>query len=475
MKRSTALPYVFVLATVMSIVSCQKDIGNKQDITTKSPDGTIELTEYEIASLAYANPKELSPEDVLRIVRNFEDSVSRTPETKGISKPTFEIIGKSYVDEKGKLNQVATKGTAGTKVPVFNVAVKKGKQHGVAVVSGDERAPLVIAYVPAMKENEDPMLAIARLSLVDKVKEVERIVDSLYAPTITKLKQRFGKIPDNNVYDYVKNNITTKNGVPKSKSVVVYYISNLISQVGPLTVTAWDQNSPYNSKMPVGTCSGSSGPYPAGCFVIAAAQIHAYYRPNLQVNINGVSTPLQWDPIIADPWGADYFTNPNTFNHLTGLIKTVFDGCGTTPECGGSSTTDQNGVNYLKQTLNVNNGNPGSALNMTDIKGSLDQLKLVLATGYREPNNDGDPKIGHAWVVDGYAVTRLNPGETIVGNAVWQRYNMYLHCNMGWGDFYAGMGWYLVGKDNVGSLTFQPNLAQEYKLNLKFYSYISKK
>jgi len=455
----------------MSIISCRKETDNKQDITTKSPDGTIELTDYEIASIAYANPRELSPDEVLRIVRNFEDSVLKAPETKG--KPTFEIIGKSYVDEQGRLDQLPTKGTSATRVPVFNVAVKKGKQSGVAVVSGDERAPLVIAYIPEVKENEDPMLLVSRLSLVDKVKAVEKIVDSLYAPTVRKLELKFGELPDNDVYDYVKNNIVSRNGIPRSKSQVEYFISSVISQVGPLSVTAWDQHSPYNSKMPLATnCSDPTSPYPAGCFVIAAAQIMAVYRPNVQVNINGVSTPLQWDLILANQYGGDYSTNPTTFNHLTGFIKTVFDGCQTTPSCDGSETTSSEGIAYLKQTLNVNNGAP---LNMTDIKSSLDQLKLVLATGYREPNNDGDPKVGHAWVIDGYAVTRLNPGESIVGNAVWQRYNMYLHCNMGWGSFFAGTGWYLVGKDNIGSLTFQPNLAQEYKINLTFFSHISRK
>src|SRR5690606_16303110 len=173
---------------------------------------------------------------------------------------------KSYIDEKGRLDQLPTKGTSETWVPVFNVAVKKGKQSGVAVVSGDERAPLVIAYIPELKENEDPMLLISRLSLVDKVKEIERIVDSLYAHTIRKLELKFGELPENNVYDYVKNNIISRNGVPRSKSEVEYFISSVISQVGPLSVTAWDQHYPYNSKMPTGTsCSDPTSPYPAGC------------------------------------------------------------------------------------------------------------------------------------------------------------------------------------------------------------------
>ncbi|MBC9934139.1 C10 family peptidase [Chitinophaga qingshengii] len=226
--------------------------------------------------------------------------------------------------------------------------------------------------------------------------------------------------------------------------------------------------------MPPSNCPNGSpnAPYPAGCFVIAAAQVQAYYRPNLQVNINGAATPFQWDAMLSTPYGGDEATNQNTRNHLTSFIKNVFNGCATTPSCDGSSTNSTSGIAYLRQTLNVNNG---IGINMTDIKNSLDQLKLVLATGFREPNNDGNPKVGHAWVVDGYAVTSLNPGETIVGNNVWQRYNMYLHCNMGWGSFWSGSGWYLVGKDNVGSLTFASNSAQKYKINLTFFSNISKK
>lgn len=472
MKRKPALPYVLALTLAVSIVACQKETADKQDITTTSPDGTIELTDYEIASIAYANPRELSPGEALSIVRNFEDSVSNAPKTKGASKSAFEIIGKSYVDEQGRLNKVSTKGTSETMVPVFNIAIRKGKNNGVAVVSADERAPMVIAYIPAVKNTEEPMLQVSRLSLVEKVKEVKSIVDSLYAPTISKLETKFGKLPDHDVYDYVKSKVTIKNAIPRSKSVVTNYITNVISRVGPLSVTEWDQNYPFNEKMDIGTScpDDPTSRYPAGCFVIAAAQILAYYRPALTINVDGVSTPLQWDPILADPWGADYFMNPNTFNHLTGLIRRVFDGCQTTATCSGSETGSAQGVAYMRQTLNVNDG---TGINMTNIKASLDQLRLVLATGFREPNNDGDPKIGHAWVIDGYAVTRLNPGESIVGNTVWQRYNMYLHCNLGWGG--SGSGYYLVGKDNIGSLTFAPNLAQEYKINLTFFTNISKK
>lgn len=473
MKRATALPYVIAFTMVMSIVSCQKDIDNKHDGTTKSPDGTIELNDYEIASIAYANPRELSPEEVLGIVRNFEDSVAKSPVTKGTSKPTLEILDKSYLDEKGRPNKISTKSSSATSVPVFNVAIKVGKDRRMAVVSGDERVPLVIAYMPKARENDDPMLLIARLSLVDKVKEVERIVDSLYAPTVSKLKLKFGQLPDNNVYDYVKNNIVTRNGTPRSKSLMTRTLANVISRVGPLCVTEWDQGYPFNGKMDSGTpCSDPPEPYPAGCFVIAAAQVQAYYRPSLQVNINGVSTPLQWDLILADEYGGPdaWWPNSDTYHHLTSFVRSVFDGCQTTAKCDGSSTSSGNGITYLRQTLNVDNG---ESLNMTNIKSSLDQLKLVLATGFREPNNDGDPKIGHAWVIDGYAVTRLLPTETIVGNAVWQRYNMYLHCNMGWGG--PGTGYYLVGKDNLGTLTFAPNAAQEYKINLEFFKNISRK
>jgi len=84
--------------------------------------------------------------------------------------------------------------------------------------------------------------------------------------------------------------------------------------------------------------------------------------------------------------------------------------------------------------------------------------------------------------VDGYAVTELNPGESIVGNNVWQRYNMYLHANLGWGrpiigwfTNLHGTGWYLVGKDNNGSLSFQANQEQDYNIDLTFYSNIVKK
>ncbi|MBC9934140.1 Spi family protease inhibitor [Chitinophaga qingshengii] len=221
MKRINAFPYVVVFVTALLTISCQKEKGGKQDMTTPSPDGTITLTDYEIASIAYAHPKELSTQDALSILRHFEDSISRTPGTKSTSKSTFEVIGKSYINEKGSSSQVATKGSAATTVPVFNVVVKKGAQRGLAVVSGDERVPFVIAYTQEAKGTADPMLLLSQLSLVDKVKEVEKIVDSLYAPTISKLEQKFGRIPGNNVFDFVKRHIATTNERPGTKSEVI--------------------------------------------------------------------------------------------------------------------------------------------------------------------------------------------------------------------------------------------------------------
>lgn len=459
MKRITILLYVPLLITIMSVVSCKKDDGSK-GLSNGHPQGVLELSDDEIASLAFAEPQELTKDMVLEIVRNFEDSISKTPLAKGSSQPTFKITGKLYIDDRGRNSTLSAKSTDATRIPVFNVAITNGKKSRVAVVSGDERMPVVIAYTGQLME-DDPLLAISRLALIDKVKEVERLVDSLYTPTINKLQQHFGILPDKNVYEYVRNKIVSKNAVPGTKSrKEVAPLTGVISQIGPLTQTEWDQHYPFNLKMDVGNCDAPGDQYPAGCFVIAAAQVQAYYRPALSINFNGVMTPIQWDPILVDPWGGEYYTN-----HLTSFIKYVFDACETTYDCDGSSTTDTKGINYLKQTMSV-----GSTTSMTDVKSSLDQLKLVLVTGHRQTTSGST--VGHAWVIDGYAVTRLKPGESIVGNALWQRYNMYVHCNLGWGG--GGTGYYLVGKDAAGYLTYEPYVGQEYNLNIKYYHNLTK-
>lgn len=459
MNKITTAFYVLLLIAIMPVVSCKKDADNKQGISTPA-EGLLALSDDEIASIAFAEPKELTPEMVLTIARNFEDSISKTPLSKGTSQPTFKITGKSYFDAKGRSIALPTKSTDATTIPVFNVAINSGKKTRVAVVSGDERMPLVIAYTGQIKQ-DDPLLAISRLALIEKVKEVEKLVDSLYTPTIKKLQQQFGTLPDKHVYEYVKNKIVSKHAIPGTKSrKEIGALSGIISQIGPLTMTEWDQSDPFNELMDVGNCDYDGERYPAGCFVIAAAQVQAYYRPALNINYSGNVVPIQWDPILVDPWGGDLSSN-----HLTSFIKHVFVACETTYNCEGSSTTDTKGINYLKQTLSM-----GSTTNMTDVKSSLDQLKLVLVTGHRQVTGGGTA--GHAWVVDGYAVTRLKPGESIVGNAVWQRYNMYVHCNLGWGG--GGTGYYLVGKDATGYLTYEPYVGREYNLNIKYYHNITK-
>lgn len=100
-----------------------------------------------------------------------------------------------------------------------------------------------------------------------------------------------------------------------------------------------------------------------------------------------------------------------------------------------------------------------------DLKNSLDNFRVSYGAGARD---NGGIKVAHAWVVDGYAIARKGTVNGDNGtNDLVNRYDMYLHCNMGYGT-YNQSGWFLVGND--WSISFElypgPN-SRNYNTNLR--------
>jgi len=230
--------------------------------------------------------------------------------------------------------------------------------------------------------------------------------------------------------------------------------STVINQIGPFTTMRWNQENPYhdgpyNSKMPMSNaCGQGSAKAPAGCVTVAVAQILGHIKPVLLLPnyTNSGSFMLNWNVFNTSPDINWISQGDPGFHEMGSLMRWTADQLGSFQTCTeGSVTTVANGavaVNFLKNYININH-----YLNFStsQIKHSLDNLKIVYATGDRLIANNG--KVGHAWVVDGYAVCKKGKRNGNNGsNDIVNRYDMYLHANMGWGEE-DGTGWYLVNND----------------------------
>jgi len=214
--------------------------------------------------------------------------------------------------------------------------------------------------------------------------------------------------------------------------------------------------------MPILTCDGVQKNASAGCAVVAMAQILAYVSPAMTVKKDDNSNlTINWSLLKEsyEIWEGD---NPVKDEMVAYLFKDVFSGANTTPECNGSSTSADDTRNYLKRHIEINSS---QTFDVQGCKNSLDNFRVSYGAGARD---NGGIKVAHAWVVDGYAIARKGTVNGDNGtNDLVNRYDMYLHCNMGYGT-YNQSGWFLVGNDWSISFELYPGTnSRNYNTNLR--------
>lgn len=442
---------VTVIAISLFFLSCKKNKDPELSAElNKSP--FLELSSSEYASIIYDHPKELSLEEVKKLIQEYP--LKSGPNTKSADAFQYNISEKYYLNENGEIEKAAsslkTKGSAEDKVPVYNVSLSANGKTGSALVCADERAPLVLAYMPLndLKPevlSENLMYQSSKKFVFNRIAFINHLKDSLKVKTLSKLEEQVGKLPENNIAAFLKGKIKIS-GNPTTKSPVESYLpSQVISQVGPLTNTDWDQEGTYNSLTQSGTGCVN---VPAGCLVVAGAQVLARYEPTLGVfvrqerrgpgphDFRNVYENVNW-PYLKQSSYIGFNDPADKKTMIARLMRDIFNNTGTTPDCHGSGTTMPNMVDYLRRYINIDDK---AGFNVQQIKGSLDNARLVIGAGGRI---SGTEKIRHAWVIDGYAICEKMGGST-PGDLVHQ-YDLYLHANMGWGG--SDSGWFLVGTD----------------------------
>lgn len=447
-------------------VSCSQDLGEDDQLNKGGgrPSQTIGLTEPELLSIVYDSNNELSESEVTNILSDFvtDNNVSR-----GIS-PSFILKNKITINEK----VVSTRAVVSNRDHVTFYEYEMDNQSGKskAIVCGDKRFPSVIAYMDSYDANTEPaeiMVENAKQYVLAHISQIKHYEDSLRAKTFDKIRTLRNITGDINFKD-IEHEIFIHEKATRGWSVTPG--GTEMAKVGPFTTTCWDQTSPYNlyADTTIGTSEDGlfdysyDNRYPAGCVVIAMAQIAAHFKPSMP-NIN-------WS-LANVPKLATSDTTSASAKAVASVVSMIAKGSGTTYGVKGGSTNTDKARNYMKNFgIYMDDATDCTFQNM---KSSFDALRLVYISGTarhiisRGFNGSGS----HAWIADGYQIRQRNTAARMI----LKQYNVYCHCNFGWGG--ASDGWYLYQTD--GNISFDCNgiLGWEYDIfdyNLRCYPNVRK-
>lgn len=436
--------------------SCSENEFTSKVINNDEANFKISMTQAEAISIAFDDiSNELSEEEIRAYVRNFSPNTNSL--TRSSSSITdIEISNKYYVG-----NNTNTRNSGSLTIPFYEVKFHHNGTIGLAVVSGDRRAPGVIAYIENNDSNSEAniskqyMLEIAQQSTISEIRNVIHIQDSLRAKTINKIALELD-IPIHEVsFEKLKSNINIIDQTITRSPSYNKPLSAIEASNGPFIAVKWGQRTPYNMLLPY--CSQEYIHYdidangevtiatkyrkrnrPAGCAVIAIAEALTYLKPTL--TINGIT--MNWNLLTQDssltysPWVSqpDMTQYPQS-NMAATLVKYIYEQTKTTPKYGYknpnyesesndpvvlSGTTSKSNLKSFMQT--VSNLNEYNKWAPDEILGSVMSGHISIVLGCSK----GDSSNSHAWIIDGYAQC-VKTSRTIL-----KQYDLYFHASMGW-------------------------------------------
>lgn len=427
------------------------------------------MSEEELLSISFDNPGELDSIEIKNIVSDFLAVLNekRVISRSYISTPTLEINEKKYYMTD---TYTRTLDGANIKVPIYKVNITNNNVKGVAYVSGDERYPQVISYIPEIDEDENVFFESgavfltewAKASAWDEINKVEQIKVNYRSATIAKISRELG-IPELEVtYENIKNYVSVNGNIISRATPIQTPTTQVISGVyPPLVPVKWNQTSPYNRLLPVPTPPATQAHVYTGCAVTAIAQLLTACKPTL--TIEGIS--IDW-AYLTETETISTNAPADKLDMLGKLFKWIYNEVDAMPNYNENGEHTGTGVYTSMSSAFLS-----TYLYSSDMI-SYDPDVLLSSIQQRKPSWISGQN--HAFVIDGYLICRkphdtsfaVQPRANIVLN-----YDMYWHVNLGWGGSYNG--YYKLNPDTnvdieAGSHTYstqylriQPNLSKK--------------
>lgn len=457
-----------LLSFSLIIVGCQLNEIDYAPSSSKK----IQLSSEELLSLKYKSSPELNQTEILNLLNTFQNTeLKNNNKDRASFQPiSFQIKDKYYLYKNG----VNTRSIENTEeqIPIYKVEIISETAKGLAIVSGDRRAPHILAYIDKIKEDQtslstspNALLQWGEMYIRNEIIGFDAIKDSLYESAISKISKELDMESTSINYETIKDKIATDS--PISRSTPVEEIpSNLKVKVAifPMCPVAWGQWEPYNCMLPMGNCE-RFGPgwiektnYPTGYGPIAIAHLLACLETYMTFKI-----PLRWNYLTENKEikAPDYFNagDPLEKREMVGkLFKDIYI------YTKSYTITNSNGIvtgstclisemeNYMAYYFNYNKKEPW--INKS-IKNSLKAAKPVFV--YGKPDNKVTDGVT-PFILDG-----IKECSGRIDNVPQDIDICYLHANFGFGNGYQD-GYYLMDT-KTSTITFETSIPLIFKDN----------
>lgn len=450
--------YISILFVGILFSSCNDGFNLHNENDGNSLENELDLTPEECLSIAYDSDNELTEVQAGDILSKFISEITKS-NTRS-SDISFRLAKETVI--KGEANTRSVK--ADDQITFYQYDIESDLSNpGFAVVCADKRFPSVIAFSEkghTQEENVAMMLNNSQYLSIAYISRIRSLEDSLRSKTLAKISDAIDSHVTEDVIDSILNRAKLS-----TRGSAVTPDGTLLAQIGPLTTTKWDQTSPYNFKIKSTVGTGDvdafgydyNNRYPAGCTVIAMAQLAAFYKPS-----TGISG-FNWSTASVPSFERNDTTLAAALQ-VANLVSTIATGTATEFDSRGGSTYMSNAVSFMKK-WGINIDSKSKSLTYANIKSNLDALKPVVVTGVSRDSTytratRSTSGGGHAWLIDGYSITRTKVNGSFL-------YKYYCNCNFGWGG--NSNGWYLFATNGSISFTTKPYLSHIDLENMIIY------
>lgn len=168
---------LFLFFVLSLLASCNDEEG--LDLHNKPIESnSIVLSPDEYISIAYDNPRVITPDEAKQLVLDF--GVNRV-QTRGNENIVVKFRSSFNIEEKGSNAVTRSVTDKSILLPVYEMEIVSDAGKGLAYVSADERVAKVMAYLPKVNLEDTAkiigakaMLGLSEQSLLEEAKHYEK-------------------------------------------------------------------------------------------------------------------------------------------------------------------------------------------------------------------------------------------------------------------------------------------------------------
>ena len=469
---------IFLLwGVAMTFIACQREgeVLSTTPTPKPTPEGVQQATQNNpnLKWVALTQDYNVSEEEAKNLVLSFVRETQKVNSTARAVSLEIESI------EAVKASNTTMRISQNTSMENDLYIVNFKDNNGFVLTAADKRVPGIFAYSDRGKWEKsltNPVQKILYERLLNYIEQSRIIFDKRKDKLVKEAWEEFTKDfsvkEKENLYkEYFDDKGNLKRVVkrasyqryhefdpdnpndpncPQGTDYEVFYNNwELVEETEVLLKTGWAQFGDYNLFTRYRNCS--SGQTPVGCVAVAVGQIMAYYkRPAI---FNG--RIMHWDQMTTNPIITSL--SPQGKEDVQHLLADLGESTylKMNYKCGSSGAFDENACETFKKLGYIH----ATLSDRYDIEKDLLAKRPVYIGGF-DKTKENRPRIGHAWVIDGYRKYKATSKEVIYIDCMEKIYHdtMYfplIHHNLGWGMgsnlWYSPKPYYENEKESFGN------------------------